>query len=321
MLEQLSPDIDGLFKFCMWNGAVVPCKNLLKPKMTLSGTCFQLNANTSETLLASRAGSNGGFFAALKTSLDGHTVSADNSYGFKILLHHMYDTPDIYSQGILVSPSFSYHVSFQANLPMIFSFSDCTLYEHLDCYEPNFNRIYDEATKTDLLGCSIPCTIRTYRPVISQAAFPSPGLNLMTSMMGGNKTMSREDSLGLSLFYEDLILREQLHQPVYNSLSMMGLLGGNMGLLLGASILTLAELLEFVLLLIWRVMNKRKETDVMTEKVLYIASPQQGDLRLSGPPSGQGAGGGARTRDRRVPADLRADSLATVPPTPPRRHK
>ncbi|GFO12844.1 hypothetical protein PoB_003934900 [Plakobranchus ocellatus] len=46
------------------------------------------------------------------------------------------------------------------------------------------------------------------------------------------------------------------------------------------------------------------------------ASPQQGDLRLSGPPSGQDAGGGARTRDRRVPADLRADSLATVPPTP-----
>ncbi|GFO15991.1 hypothetical protein PoB_004249600 [Plakobranchus ocellatus] len=49
---------------------------------------------------------------------------------------------------------------------------------------------------------------------------------------------------------------------------------------------------------------------------LYKASPQQGDLRLSGPPSGQGAGGGARTRDRKVPADLRADSLATVPPTP-----
>ncbi|GFN79093.1 hypothetical protein PoB_000559900 [Plakobranchus ocellatus] len=51
---------------------------------------------------------------------------------------------------------------------------------------------------------------------------------------------------------------------------------------------------------------------------LYIASPQQGDLRLSGPPSGQGAGSGARTRDRRVPADLGADSQATVLPTPPR---
>ncbi|GFO08923.1 hypothetical protein PoB_003542800 [Plakobranchus ocellatus] len=50
---------------------------------------------------------------------------------------------------------------------------------------------------------------------------------------------------------------------------------------------------------------------------LCIASPQQGDLRLSGPPPRQDAGGGARTRDRRVPADLRADSLSTVPPTPP----
>ncbi|GFO21304.1 A disintegrin and metalloproteinase with thrombospondin motifs [Plakobranchus ocellatus] len=46
--------------------------------------------------------------------------------------------------------------------------------------------------------------------------------------------------------------------------------------------------------------------------------PQQGDLRLSGHPSGQGASDGARTRDKRVPADLRAESLATVPPTPPK---
>ncbi|GFN79260.1 hypothetical protein PoB_000576600 [Plakobranchus ocellatus] len=50
---------------------------------------------------------------------------------------------------------------------------------------------------------------------------------------------------------------------------------------------------------------------------LYATSPQQGDLRLLGPPSGRGADGGVRTRDRRVPADLRADSQAIVPPTPP----
>ncbi|GFO38848.1 glutathione peroxidase [Plakobranchus ocellatus] len=34
------------------------------------------------------------------------------------------------------------------------------------------------------------------------------------------------------------------------------------------------------------------------------------------PPSGRGADGAARTRARRVPADLRVDSQATVPPTP-----
>ncbi|GFO47415.1 hypothetical protein PoB_007392000, partial [Plakobranchus ocellatus] len=43
--------------------------------------------------------------------------------------------------------------------------------------------------------------------------------------------------------------------------------------------------------------------------------PRSQKFRLTGPPSGQGAGGGARTRDRRVPADLRGDSLAIVLPT------
>ncbi|GFO46569.1 hypothetical protein PoB_007307400 [Plakobranchus ocellatus] len=42
-----------------------------------------------------------------------------------------------------------------------------------------------------------------------------------------------------------------------------------------------------------------------------IASPQQGDLKLSDLPSGQDAGGGTLTRDRRVPSDLKADSLST----------
>ncbi|GFN99841.1 hypothetical protein PoB_002634700 [Plakobranchus ocellatus] len=50
-----------------------------------------------------------------------------------------------------------------------------------------------------------------------------------------------------------------------------------------------------------------------TQSQSQVASQQQGGLRLSGPPSGQGAGGWARTRDRKFPGDLRADSLTTVP--------
>ncbi|GFO23609.1 hypothetical protein PoB_005011400 [Plakobranchus ocellatus] len=37
---------------------------------------------------------------------------------------------------------------------------------------------------------------------------------------------------------------------------------------------------------------------------MHTANPQQGDLRLFGPQSGQGAVGGARTCYRMVPADL-----------------
>ncbi|GFN89382.1 fasciculation and elongation protein zeta-2 [Plakobranchus ocellatus] len=47
-----------------------------------------------------------------------------------------------------------------------------------------------------------------------------------------------------------------------------------------------------------------------------LKGPQQGDLRLLGPPSDRGPDDGAQTRDRRVPTDLRANSQASVPPSP-----
>ncbi|GFO32803.1 hypothetical protein PoB_005930800 [Plakobranchus ocellatus] len=50
---------------------------------------------------------------------------------------------------------------------------------------------------------------------------------------------------------------------------------------------------------------------------LCVASDTR-DVRFSDPPSGQGAGGETRTRDRRVFAGLRADLLATQPPKPRR---
>ncbi|GFO34347.1 hypothetical protein PoB_006085200 [Plakobranchus ocellatus] len=59
-----------------------------------------------------------------------------------------------------------------------------------------------------------------------------------------------------------------------------------------------------------KVEEKKKEEE-------EYASPQKSNLRLPGPPSGQGAGGEARTRERRILADIRADSLAIVPPTTP----
>ncbi|GFN81463.1 hypothetical protein PoB_000796900 [Plakobranchus ocellatus] len=52
----------------------------------------------------------------------------------------------------------------------------------------------------------------------------------------------------------------------------------------------------------------------ISDRLKNQTSSSQVDLRHSGPPSGQGAGGAARTRDRRVPADIRTDSPATVPP-------
>ncbi|GFO43452.1 hypothetical protein PoB_006995700 [Plakobranchus ocellatus] len=47
---------------------------------------------------------------------------------------------------------------------------------------------------------------------------------------------------------------------------------------------------------------------------MYVACPQHGYLRLSGPPLGEVASGGARTRNKRAPADLRANWLSNRRP-------
>ncbi|GFO33448.1 hypothetical protein PoB_005995300 [Plakobranchus ocellatus] len=64
----------------------------------------------------------------------------------------------------------------------------------------------------------------------------------------------------------------------------------------------------------WKAVVRRSSAASRRIPNLRGDSPQQGDFRLSGPPSGQGAGSGARIHDRKVSADLRADSLVTEPP-------
>ncbi|GFO44833.1 hypothetical protein PoB_007133800 [Plakobranchus ocellatus] len=55
--------------------------------------------------------------------------------------------------------------------------------------------------------------------------------------------------------------------------------------------------------------------DVLWVSFFVYSQSTTGDRRLSGSPSGQSSGRGVRTRRKRVPADIRVDSLATVPPT------
>ncbi|GFN77590.1 hypothetical protein PoB_000409600 [Plakobranchus ocellatus] len=54
-----------------------------------------------------------------------------------------------------------------------------------------------------------------------------------------------------------------------------------------------------------KVNSDKEQTNILTST--------KADVHID---STQGANGGAQTRDKRVFADLRADSLATVPPTP-----
>eukprot|EP00117_Sycon_ciliatum_P002696 scpid46263/ scgid5448/ Acid-sensing ion channel 1; Acid-sensing ion channel 1.3; Amiloride-sensitive cation channel 2-C, neuronal; ZASIC1.3 len=60
-------------------------------------------------------------------------------------------------------------------------------------------------------------------------------------------TGARENLLKLVVYFDDLNFEERKEIPVYPLVSMLGDLGGNLGLFLGASILTIIEVIQFAL--------------------------------------------------------------------------
>ncbi|GFO01145.1 small G protein signaling modulator 1 [Plakobranchus ocellatus] len=65
---------------------------------------------------------------------------------------------------------------------------------------------------------------------------------------------------------------------------------------------------------------KKEVKQIMEEAVTrkFVHEESSSLTSLCGPPSGQSAGGWVRTWDRRVPANLKADSQSTALQTPPK---
>ncbi|GFS16209.1 acid-sensing ion channel 4 [Elysia marginata] len=73
-----------------------------------------------------------------------------------------------------------------------------------------------------------------------------------------NSNVKRKTYLGLRLNFKDMIVRVSEHVPEQDTKTLFGAIGGNMGLFLGSSILTLVEVLEFVILLIYNFLVRRR---------------------------------------------------------------
>ncbi|XP_070196705.1 acid-sensing ion channel 3-like [Littorina saxatilis] len=143
------------------------------------------------------------------------------------------------------------------NCSQIFTPSDvlkpCSLAD-IACLSYEQGRIMNTALATgELLQCPRPCHTVSYVPTISSIYYPAPAsVQLLQGQTGLNLSEYRKNYLQLNIYYEDMMTQETRQEPEYDWITIMGLLGGNMGFFLGASVLTLAEVLDFVVcLLTW----------------------------------------------------------------------
>ncbi|XP_067663252.1 acid-sensing ion channel 5-like [Haliotis asinina] len=136
----------------------------------------------------------------------------------------------------------------------------CSIYIFTTCYGPAYQQFMQNATIQKSCGCQVPCSFETYDVKVSTSRYPSNVSMALILKLGfaPDEAFIRENFLEIRLFYNNLIVQSTSQTPQYTTETMIGNLGGQMGICLGASILTLTELGEFLLVLILTIFKRWK---------------------------------------------------------------
>ncbi|XP_063440800.1 acid-sensing ion channel 3-like [Mytilus trossulus] len=126
------------------------------------------------------------------------------------------------------------------------------------------------------ISCHCPpsCSSTRYEVTLSSSIFPSDFysdfLLRRNNLNEFERDFYRKDLIVIHIYFEELKTTIVRQSPVYeSSVAIFGNIGGQMGLFLGASILTLTELgefLGFVLWFIWKKCINMNRTNCSKEK-------------------------------------------------------
>ncbi|KAL9956682.1 hypothetical protein ACROYT_G038199 [Oculina patagonica] len=128
--------------------------------------------------------------------------------------------------------------------------------EDRSCIEKVENDIFEGTVKCD---CPLACDVVNYESTVSTAAFPNPLMIKLLQSKGYNRTEEylRKNLVLLQVGYTSLSYEYFKQTSQYDSGALMGEIGGNLGLFLGCSILTVCEFIDFAIYLC-RTRSKKK---------------------------------------------------------------
>lgn len=97
--------------------------------------------------------------------------------------------------------------------------------------------------------CPLACHVVSYETVTTTAAFPNPSLIKILQTKGYNRTNDylRKNLINLVVTYTTNSYEAFRQTSQYDSGALMGEIGGNLGLFLGCSILTIIEFIDFAI--------------------------------------------------------------------------
>ncbi|XP_067661177.1 acid-sensing ion channel 4-B-like [Haliotis asinina] len=134
----------------------------------------------------------------------------------------------------------------------------CSLVKLDSCYNPAVRSLSKNGTFVKECRCLSECVFDRYTAQVSSSSFPADKWE--SSLLNDTRARDRESMtsnfLQLKVFYDKMMVTSITQQPQYTVASLFSNVGGQMGLCLGASILTVAEIAELLVFIIIFLLDK-----------------------------------------------------------------
>ncbi|XP_013401072.1 acid-sensing ion channel 1C-like [Lingula anatina] len=96
-------------------------------------------------------------------------------------------------------------------------------------------------------GCTEACRRTHYETSISHSKLSVLFMNTMVAQYNVPASFYAENLIALNIFYSDISVEEVVQQEAYSALTLFADIGGALGLVLGSTLMTAAEIVDFVL--------------------------------------------------------------------------
>ncbi|XP_051904343.1 acid-sensing ion channel 2 isoform X1 [Hippocampus zosterae] len=122
--------------------------------------------------------------------------------------------------------------------------SYCTPEQYKDCAEPALAKL--SATESSSCMCRTPCNVTRYNKELSMVKIPSKtSARYLQKKFNKSEKYIADNILVLDVFFEALNYETIEQKKAYEVAGLLGDIGGQMGLFIGASILTILELFDY----------------------------------------------------------------------------
>nr|XP_020858365.1 acid-sensing ion channel 4 isoform X2 [Phascolarctos cinereus] len=287
ILNRTGHQLADMLKSCNFSGHHCSASNF-SVVYTRYGKCYTFNADPQSPRPSRAGGMGSGLEIMLDIQQEEYlpiwreTNETSFEAGIRVQIHSQEEPPYIHQLGFGVSPGFQTFVSCQEQrltyLPQpwgncraeseggepelqgyaSYSVSAC----RLRCEkEAVLARCHCRMVHMpDSLGggsggrcvCPMPCNLTRYGKEISMVRIPNrSSARYLARKYNRNETYIRENFLVLDVFFEALTSESVEQRAAYGLSALLGDIGGQMGLFIGASVLTFLEILDYIYEVSW----------------------------------------------------------------------